>query len=416
MGWFSRKAAPVEQRSVQVAQSSQSFFELIGVGGQNTASGIAVTVDSALSVPAIFAAVNFISGTFAGLPLNLFQRDGDKRQKVSGTPLAVLLHDAVNDELSSFEWRKSLLGEVLTGGRSCTFIERNGAGTITNLWPLDPTKVTVKRGPDGRKTYEYRPMSASVLIYSAAEIIDIPFMLKSDGLGHRGPVATNKDVIALSIAATRFGSRFFQNGGVPPFAITGKFQSGQAMARAAEDLATAVKKAAKEERQALMLPEGLDIKSIGIDAEKSQLVELKRFLTEEFARIYSIPPTFLQDLSNGTFSNTEQQDLHFVKHTIKRWVEAFEQELNLKLFGRGKREFFVEMNMDGLLRGDFKTRMEGYSVAIQTAQMTPNEARRLENRPDDPAGDVLLVQGATVPVAQQINGGAGPQKDGATDA
>ena len=415
MGWFSRKAAAAEQRSVQVAQSNENFLELIGIGGQNTASGIAVTVDSALSVPAIFAAVNFISGTFAGLPLNLFQRDGDKRQRVSGTPLAVLLHDAVNDELSSFEWRKCLMGEVLTGGRSCSFIERNAAGMITNLWPLDPTKVTVKRSAEGRKTYEYRSGGGGLLTYNAAEIIDIPFMLKSDGLGHRGPIATNRDVIALSIAATRFGSRFFQNGGVPPFAIMGKFQSGQAMNRAADDVASAVKKAAKEERQALILPEGLDIKSIGVDAEKSQLVELKRFLTEEFARIYSIPPTFLQDLSNGTFSNTEQQDLHFVKHTIKRWVEAFEQELNLKLFGRGNRDFFVEMNMDGLLRGDFKTRMEGYSVAIQTAQMTPNEARRLENRADDPAGDVLLVQGATVPVAQQITGGKAPQKDGAAN-
>lgn len=109
---------------------------------------------------------------------------------------------------------------------------------------------------------------------------------------------------------------------------------------------------------------------------------------------------FLQDLTHGTFSNTEQQDLHFVKHTLKRWVEAFEQELNLKLFGRQNKRYFVEMSMDGLLRGDFKTRMEGYGTAIQNGVLKPNEARQLENRPDDPAGDVLLVQGAMVPIAQ----------------
>lgn len=160
---------------------------------------------------------------------------------------------------------------------------------------------------------------------------------------------------------------------------------------------------------ALVLPAGLDIKELGTDAQKSQMVELKQFLIEEIARIYSLPPVFLQDLTHGTFSNTEQQDLQLVKHTIKRWVEAFEQELNLKLFGRGKPRYFVEMNMDGLLRGDFKTRMDGYAQAIQSGVLKPNEARRKENLPDDPAGDMLMIQGATVPImtVSEADGGTG---------
>jgi len=109
----------------------------------------------------------------------------------------------------------------------------------------------------------------------------------------------------------------------------------------------------------------------------------------------------LQDLSNGTYSNSEQQDLHFVKHTLKRWIEQIEQELNLKLFGRGNNSRFVEFNVDGLLRGDFKTRMEGYAIGIQNALLKPNEARRAENRPDDSEGDELLIQGATVPLGSQ---------------
>jgi HK97 family phage portal protein len=109
----------------------------------------------------------------------------------------------------------------------------------------------------------------------------------------------------------------------------------------------------------------------------------------------------LQDLSHGTFSNTEQQDLHFVKHTIKRWVEQFEQELNLKLFGWNSHSRYVEFNLDGLLRGDFKTRMDGYAQGIQNALITPNEARRRENMPDQPNGDNLLIQGATVPLGSQ---------------
>lgn len=380
-----------------VPTSSSNFLQIInGMGYGATDSGVAVNTETALGVPAVWTAVNFLSGTLAGLPLQVFRRNGDRRERIRGG-LANILHDSANDEMSAFEWRKYSFDQVFTGGRSFTFIERNGNGRIVNLWPLDPAAMTVRI--DGwRKTYIYSD-DGRKLTYKAAEIIDIPFMLKSDRVSHRGPIQTNRNIIALSIAATQFGSKYFQNGGVPPFAITGNFQSGRAMGRASEDLSEAIRKAAKEQRQALALPEGMDIKPIGQGAEKTQLVELKRFCIEEIARIYALPPTFLQDLTHGTFSNVEQQDLHFVKHTLKRWVEQVEQELNLKLFGRNPRDGrFVEFNLDGLLRGDFKTRMDGYAQAIQNAILTPNEVRRRENMPDMPEGDRLYIQGATVPI------------------
>ena len=390
-----------------VPTSSSNFLEVInGMGYGATDSGVSVNTETALGVPAVWAAVNFISGTMAGLPLNVYRRNGDSRTRVRGG-LGRILHDAANDEMSAFEWRKYSFDQVLTGGRSFTFIERNGAGQVVNLWPLDPAAMTVRI--DGwRKTYTYSD-DGRKLTYQAAEIIDIPFMLKSDRVSHRGPIQTNRNVIALSIAATQFGSKFFQNGGVPPFAVTGNFQSGRAMSRASEDLHEAVRKAAKEQRQALALPEGLDIKPIGSDAEKTQLVELKRFCIEEIARVYSLPPTFLQDLTHGTFSNTEQQDLHFVKHTLKRWVDQVEREMNLKLFGRNPRDGrFVEFNVDGLLRGDFKTRMDGYAQGIQNAILTPNEVRQRENMPDMQEGNQLYIQGATVPLeaAGETEGGS----------
>lgn len=396
MAFWNRK--PEARSDVAVTQSSPNILEIFGL--QPTASGVPVTTETALGVPAIWAAVNFIAGTLAGLPLHLYQRTEGGSVRVTDTALAMILHDAPNDEMSSFAWRKGKFENVLTGGRGFSFVERNAMGVVTNIWPLNPAWVTVK-AENGKRVYEYKEPSQPKKRYLAAEIIDIPFMMKADGVGHRGPIQTNRDVIALAIAATTFGSKFFQNGGVPPFAVTGNFQTGAAMSRAADDLAAATRKAAQEQRQALVLPTGLEIKSIGADAEKSQLVELKKFCIEEFARVYSLPPTFLQDLSNGTFSNTEQQDLHVSKHTIKRWVEALEQELNLKLFGRGNREFYVEMNLDGLMRGDFATRMAGYAAGIQNAVLMPNEARRMENRPDMPEGNQLLIQGATVPLGSQ---------------
>lgn len=397
-GWFKKEARNVENPLVPV--SAANFIEYFGGAfGNMSSSGVSVNIESALGVPSVWAAVNFLSGTMAGLPMHVYRRKGDGRDRVKGG-MGTLFHDAPNDFQSSFDWRKYVFDQVFTGGRAFTYIERNNAGTVVNLFPLDPSKVKVKM-EKGRKTYTYED-GRKPIVYNSTEIIDIPFMLKEDGVSHRGPIATMRDVIGQAISATDYGSKFFQNGGVPPFAIEGPFTSPGAIARAGDDLQAAVGKAAKEKRLALAIPAGHSIKSLGVDPEKSQLVETQRFMVEQAARIYSLPPVFLQDLTHGTFSNTEQQDLHFVKHTIRRWVEQFEQELNLKVFGRSSNRLFVEMNLDGLLRGDFKTRMEGYAKGVQNGLIKPNEARRKENLPDDPDGDKLMIQGATVPIGNQM--------------
>lgn len=389
-----RAAEPVTPREA----FESGVVSILGFGAASSATGVTVTIEKALGVPAIFTAVNFLSGTIAGLPLNVYIRRGEKRTRLAGG-LADILHDAPNDEMSSFEWRKLLFDGVFTGGRGLSFIERSASGRIMNLWPLDPEKVTIERN-NGRKVYKYRIGRRSVE-YLSSEVIDIAFMLHGDGLRHRGPIMTNKEAIGMMIASAEYSARFFQNGGVPPFAVTGNFQSPAAMKAASDDLERSVRKAAQENRHALTLPVGLEVKPLGVDPQKSQMIEAHRFGIEQAARIYSMPPTFLQDLTHGTFKNTEQQDLHFVKHTLRRWVEQTEQELNLKLFGRGDSSRFVEFNIDGLLRGDFKTRMEGYAHGIQNAVIKPNEARRRENLPDDPEGDRLMIQGATVPVGTQ---------------
>ncbi len=383
----------IEDPSVPI--SSENIMAFLGLDTISS-SGENVSVETALGVPAVWAAVNFLSGTLAGLPLHIFRRSGDDRKRQSGQ-LSNLLNSAANDEMSSFDWRKYVFDCVFTTGRSVTFIERNAAGTPVNLWPLVMANVTVKM-ISGRRTYEYKEPGRKLVTYKASEVIDISFMLKADQIASRSPIMTNADTIGLAQAATKFGGKFFRNGGVPPFAIEGPFQSPGALQRAASDLADAVRKASKENRLALSIPQGHTIKQLGANPEKSQLVDLQRFIVEQVARIYSLPPTFLQDLTHGTFSNTEQQDLHLVKHTLKRWVEQFEKEINLKLFGRKSNARFAEFNLDGMLRGDFKTRMEGYAQGVQNAIIKPNEVRRIENYPDDEHGDDLMIQGATVPV------------------
>jgi HK97 family phage portal protein len=373
--------------------SSADFLQIMGWGDFEASSGVNVNVDTALGVPAIWSAVNFLSGTIASLPLNVYQKTESGREKYEGR-ISGILHDVVNDGMSSFEWRKYIFEQVLTGGRSVTYIERNGKGEVVNLYPIDPTDVRVEI-IGGRKTYRLETK-----VYEARDVIDIPFMLKANQVDVRGPIATNKDAIGMAIAASRYGSKAFQSGGIPPVVLQGPFQSGAAAQRASEDVANTTAKLAREGRPVMALPLGHEMKQIGFNPEQMQLLELQRFSIEQIARIYSLPPVFLQDLTHGTFSNVEQQDLHFVKHTIRRWIEQTEAELNLKLFGRTA-NLYVEFNVDGLLRGDIKSRMEAHATSIQNAIRTPNEVRDIENMPPMDNGDDLMIQGATVPIGTQ---------------
>jgi HK97 family phage portal protein len=379
-----------------VAPSSENFFQFFGI--DTSTSGVFVSIDNALGVPAIWAAVQFMSGTLAGLPLHVYRSTTSGKKKITDK-VSAILNDVANDEMSSFEWRKYILEQVFTGGRGISFIERNGLGQIINIWPLDPTCVTVERRA-GKKVYKYTTGQVTTP-YMANEILDIPFMLKTDMLAHRGPIMTNKEVVAKAIAMTRYTSKIFENGGVPAFTVTGPFGSAAAADRASADLTAAVLKASKENRAALAVPVGHELKQIGIEPQKMQLTDTQRFAIEEIARIYSLPPVFLQDLTHGTFSNTEQQDLQLVKHTLKRWVEQIEAEINLKIFGRGSK-LYAKFNVDGLLRGDIKTRYEAYGSAIQNGFKTPDEVRQLED--DETKGgnaDKLFIQGATVPLDTQ---------------
>ena len=402
MGIFDRFRKP-ENRNLEnpsAPVSAEDFLQVMGWGDFMSSAGVTVNVETALGVPAIWSAVNFLSGTLAGLPLHVYRKTESGRERVNGS-LSSILHDTANDEMSSFEWRKYMFDMVLTGGRCVTYIERNRTGEIVNLWPLDPGHTRVEHVIQGRKrvrVYNYKGDK-----YAANEVIDITYMVKSNQLDVRGPIGQNKDAIGMAIAASRYGSKAFQSGGIPPVVLQGPFQSGAAASRASDDVAKTTAKLAREGRPVMALPLGHEMKTIGFNPEQMQLLELQRFSIEQIARIYSLPPVFLQDLTNGTYSNTEQQDLHFVKHTLKRWIEQTEQEMNLKLFPRGS-DFYVEFNVDGLLRGDFKTRMEAHATSIQNGIRTPNEVRDIENMGPMPEGGNLMIQGATVPISSQSGG------------
>lgn len=383
--------------------SAGAFASLFG--SWQSAAGVLVTREVALGVPAIWSAVNFLAGTIAALPVPVYEKKKDGRERAETHPIAVLLHDWVNDDyLTSFNWRKQAMQNVLLDGHSLTFIEgKRTVGKVTNLWPLDPKYMTVSRVVEGgvpRRKYVYRDGSRTVT-YDVDEIIDIAFFMNADGLSSVSPVDRLRNSIGLSIAMETYASKFFLNGGVPPLAMQMPAgASGNASTRATANIEELVK-GASGDKLVLPMPAGHRLEPIGFDPEKGQLVESRMMQLREIARIYNLPPVFLQDLEFGTFANTEQQDLLLVKHTLMQWLKCWEGELNAKLFGP-RSKFYMEFNADGLLRGDFQSRMEGLSKGIQNALLTPDEARAIENRPSM-GGDAakLHIQGATVPLGEQ---------------
>jgi len=386
-------------------------------GSSLSTSGVNVNVDSAMTVPAVFAAVTFLAGTMAALPLHVYKKKNGGSERVSGT-LTDLLGKAANDETTAFDFRNYMFVQILTEGRGLAYIERNAAGNPVNLFPLSAAATAVKIDINLHKTYHYTPPGTRrTVVYEAADVIDVPFLLKADQRTHVSPVKKNAEAIGLSISAMQYGAKVFNNGGMPPLIMQGAFKTVETADRASADLTKAAAKAYKEGRQALAIPMGYEVKPLGFNPSEMQLVELQRWCVEQVARIYSLPPTFLQDLSSGVKSSGEQEDLRLVKHTLGRWIRQVEQELNLKLIGRGRKANYIKFNVDGLLRGDYKTRSEGNAKSISTGQLTPNEARALDDRPGLPGGDELYIQGANMPLKNQKDAKVGsetPKEDKGT--
>ena len=137
---------------------------------------------------------------------------------------------------------------------------------------------------------------------------------------------------------------------------------------------------------------------IGISPEQAQFLETRKFQINEIARIFRIPPHMLADLEKSSFSNIEQQSLEFVKYTLDPWVVRWEQSMcRALLTDSEKPAVFIKFNVDGLLRGDYASRMNGYAIARRNGWMSANDIRELENLDRIPAelgGDLYLINGA----------------------
>lgn len=381
--------------------SGYSFF----FGG--TTSGRPVTERSAMQMTAVYSCVRILAEAIAGLPLHVYRQSSDgAKVKALDHPLYRLLHDEPNPEMTSFVFRETLMTHLLLWGNAFAQVIRNGRDEVIGLYPLMPNRMTVGRDEAGRLYYEYQRMwneptgRFETVTLAARDVLHIPG-LGFDGLVGYSPIAMAKNAIGLAQATEDHGASFFANGAAPGGVLEhpGTIKDP---ARVRESW-QATFGGARNGNKIAVLEEGMKYTPISVSPEQAQFLETRKFQINEIARIFRIPPHMIGDLEKSSFSNIEQQSLEFVKYTLDPWVIRWEQAITKTLLSPCEKPgVYVKFNVEGLLRGDYQSRMEGYAVARQNGWMSANDIRELENLDKIPAeagGDLYLVNGNMLPLS-----------------
>jgi len=401
MGIFSGLFKSRDKPENRTAGSAYTFY----MGG--TTAGKTVTERSAMQMTAVYSCVRILAEAVAGLPLHLYKyTDGGGKEKALNHPLYRLLHDEPNPEMSSFVFRETLMTHLLLWGNAYAQVIRNGKGEVIALYPLMPNKMSVDRDENGRLYYTYYRGSDEAIknkdfavTLQPSDVLHIPG-LGFDGLVGYSPIAMAKNAIGMAIACEEYGAKFFANGAAPGGVLEhpGTIKDPQ---RVRESWQSTFGGSGNANKIAV-LEEGMKYTPIGISPEQAQFLETRKFQINEIARIFRVPPHMVGDLEKSSFSNIEQQSLEFVKYTLDPWVIRWEQSIQRALLSQGeKAEYFVKFNLEGLLRGDYQSRMNGYAIGRQNGWMSANDIRELENLdriPAEEGGDLYLINGNMLPM------------------
>lgn len=376
----------------KLSNNSHSFFV-----GQSS-SGKRVNEKTAMTMSAVYSCVRVLSETLASLPLHVYENTEVGSKKATQHSLYNLLHNEPNSEMTSFIFRETLMTHLLLWGNAYAQIIRNGKGEVLGLYPLMPDKMSVDRDEDNRIYYQYLTSSGERVTLSSQDVLHIPG-LGFDGLVGYSPIAMAKNAIGMSIAAEEYGAKFFSNGATPSGIL-----EHPGTVKNAESLRESWTRgfSGNNSHKVAILEEGMKYTPISISPNEAQFLETRKFQINEIARIFRIPPHMVGDLEKSSFSNIEQQSLEFVKYTLDPWVIRFEQAFNRRLLkDKEKDKFYIKFNVDGLLRGDYQSRMNGYAVGRQNGWMSANDIRALENLdriPIEEGGDLYLINGNMLPL------------------
>lgn len=350
-------------------ESSLNNFLLAG----SDKSLSAVNPNTALTFSTVFACVRVIAESIATLPLFVYKRDGNNKIKAINHPLYSLLHDAPNNECTSVSFIESLITQILLVGNGFVEIVRDNFNIVKELHLIDSNKIRIFRDTNNTILFEYN--SDGVLItLSKSQVMHIA------GLGWNGiiglsPISMMRKQITTGLHQDNFALDFFSNG-------VKKVPIISHPSRLNQDAKKNLKESFREawEKGIVVLEEGMKIDPITMNLSDAQFLESRRFSVEEICRIFRVPPHLIGDLSRSTNNNIEHQSIEFVTHTIRPWCVRIEKALNSYLLNHlEKKKYYIEFNLDGLLRGDTLTRQQANQIKLNNGVLTRNEWRRQEN-------------------------------------
>lgn len=406
----SKKTAAIENSGVPLSSidSSSEYYELFA--GLRSA-GVAVNEHSVMNISSVYSCVNLVAGAITTMPLPVYIDKSGIRTRIDN-PISKLIGIRPNHRMTAAVFWEYIITSLLLKGDAFAVINRQDVrlNTVKSIEPVHPARVSVDL-VENELIYTIANESGNgSKVYNQADIIHIP----GPGFdGKRGKsqikhVLTNPAGIAL--AADKYSANFFSNGAKPDFAIEmeGKPTTEQVeeMRRVWSEKYGGVNKS----HLPAVLFGGTKVHELTMNAEDAQLIATRQFQVEDVARIFGVPPHMIGHTTNTTSwgSGVENMGIGFVKYTLARHLVKIEQELNCKLFPAG--DMFCEFCTAGLERGDYKTRNEGYRIALgragEPAWMKVNEVRKLENLPPVDGGDVLF-DGRQNDTAQQNTATAG---------
>ena len=395
---FSTRDKPVDT----VGAGPRFFF---GV----TPSNKIVNEKTAMQTTAVYACVRILSEAIASLPLHVYSyKDGGGKQMEIDHPLYKILHDEPNPEMTSFTFFEVMMCHLLLHGNSYSQIIRDGAGRVVALYPLLPDQMDVERDDKGHLRYVYTRQSdenpnfkdAGQIVLKYEDVLHIPG-LGFDGLIGYSPIAMAKNAVGLTIAAEEYGSAFMKNGASPGGVLEhpGVLKNPDRVRESWNE----IYRGSNNAHKVAVLEEGMHFQPITLKPDELQFLETRKFQLDEIARLYRIPPHMIGDLEHATFSNIENQSLEFVKYTLDPWVVRLEKAMQKALLlPSEKGKYIIKFNVDGLLRGDYASRMQGYATGRQNGWFSTNDIREMENMnpiSDEEGGNLYLVNGAMCKLA-----------------
>jgi HK97 family phage portal protein len=374
-----------------------------------TAAGVEVSESSALKFSPVFAAVRKISETIASLPRHVYRDTAKGKKKVTDHPLYPLLHHRPNPEMTAMQMEEAQMAHRLLWGNSYSHIQQDLLGNPIALWPLDPSRMQVKRpDPKGQLVYEYK-------MTDDGQTVNFPpwDILHIAGLGFNGLIGYSvislaREGIAVGLAFEEYTARFFSNNATPAGFLEVPGVIDPVTKKAIRDDWYSQYGGVSKSQLIGIIGQGMKFNPVSVHSKDAEFLESKKFQVVEVCRWFNIAPHMIFDLERSTNNNIEQQSLEAVIYTFRPWCVRIEQAIKNKLITDPN--ISVEHRLEGLLRGDTAARTAYYSAGRQWGWLSRNDIRELENMELVDDGDDYLTPVNMMEVGTPKDGSNGKDK------